>query len=128
MTSGGPPPDRWADGAAGPVIRPYALVGGRTRPAGEFFDLIAMVTARPAQVRLLHLHLEPEHQRVLAMCAEPRSVADLAADLRIPLGVVRVILADLREQGLVTIRPPVAPTRLLDTYALRRIEDGLRRL
>jgi Protein of unknown function (DUF742) len=126
VTPGGSPPNRWADGAAGPVIRPYALVGGRTRPAGEFFDLIAMVTARPAPGR--PLHLEPEHQRVLAMCAEPRSVADLAADLRIPLGVVRVILADLREQGLVTIRPPVAPTRLLDTYALRRIEDGLRRL
>lgn len=126
MTPGGSPPNRWADGAAGPVIRPYALVGGRTRPAGEFFDLIAMVTVRPARGR--PLHLEPEHQRVLAMCAEPRSVADLAADLRIPLGVVRVILADLREQGLVTIRPPVAPTRLLDTYALRRIEDGLRRL
>jgi Protein of unknown function (DUF742) len=126
VTPGGSPPNRWADGAAGPVIRPYALVGGRTRPAGESFDLIAMVTARPAPGR--PLHLEPEHQRVLAMCAEPRSVADLAADLRIPLGVVRVILADLREQGLVTIRPPVAPTRLLDTYALRRIEDGLRRL
>jgi hypothetical protein len=126
VTRGESPPDRWADGAAGPVIRPYALVGGRTRPTGEFFDLIAMVIARPAS---LHpLHLEPEHQRVLAMCAEPRSVADLAADLRIPLGVVRVILADLREQGLATIRPPVAPTRLLDTYALRRIENGLRRL
>ena len=126
MTPDGSSPNRWADGAAGPVIRPYALVGGRTRPVGEFFDLIAMVTARPAPGR--HLHLEPEHQRVLGMCAEPRSVADLAADLRIPLGVVRVILADLREQGLVAIRPPVAPTRLLDTYALRRIEDGLRRL
>jgi hypothetical protein len=123
---GGSPLDRWADGKAGPVIRPYALVGGRTRPVGEFFDLIAMVTARPASGG--PFHLEPEHQRVLAMCAEPRSVADLAADLRLPLVVVRVILADLREQDLVTIRPPVAPTRLLDTYVLRRIEDVLRRL
>jgi hypothetical protein len=114
------------DGAAGPVIRPYAFVGGRTTPAGAFFDLIAMVTARRTPDG--PVHLEPEHQRILAMCAEPRSVADLAADLRIPLGVVRVILADLREQGLVTIRPPVAPNRLPDTYALRRIEDGLRRL
>jgi hypothetical protein len=126
VTPGGLPPDRWVDGAAGPVIRPYALVGGRTTPAGEFFDLIAMVIARPALDP--PLHLEPEHQRVLAMCAEPRSVADLAADLRIPLGVVRVILADLREQSLLAIRPPLAPTRLPGTYALRRIEDGLRRL
>jgi DNA-binding GntR family transcriptional regulator len=62
------------------------------------------------------------------MCDEPRSVAELAADLRLPLGVVRVILADLREQGLIAIRPPVSPVRVLDTYALRRIENGLRRL
>jgi hypothetical protein len=126
MSHSGSPPGRWADGAAGPVIRPYAFVGGRTRPAGEFFDLIAMVTARRTHVP--RVELEPEHQRTLALCSTPRSVADLAADLRIPLGVVRVILADLREYGLITIRPPVPPTRLLDTNALRRIEDGLRRL
>jgi hypothetical protein len=126
MSHPGPPPGRWADDAAGPVIRPYAFVGGRTRPAGEFFDLIAMVTARRAHAP--RVELEHEHQRTLALCSTPRSVADLAADLRIPLGVVRVILADLREYGLITIRPPVSPTRLLDTNALRRIEDGLRRL
>jgi hypothetical protein len=126
VTPGGRPPDRWANDAAGPVIRPYALVGGRTKPAGESFDLIAMVTAR--RVGLRPIDLEPEHQRVLAMCDVSRSVADLAADLRLPLGVVRVILADLRENGLITIRPPVSLTRLLDDDALRRIEDGLRRL
>jgi hypothetical protein len=119
-------PGRWADDAAGPIIRPYAYVGGRTRPTGEFFDLIAMVTARRAQPR--PQDLEHEHLRTLNLCHTPRSVADLAADLRIPLGVVRVILADLRQYRLITIRPPVPPARLLDTNALRRIEDGLRRL
>jgi hypothetical protein len=126
VTYGRRPPDRWANDAAGPVIRPYALVGGRTRPAGESFDLVAMVTAR--RVALRPIDLEPEHQRVLSMCDVSRSVADLAADLRLPLGVIRVILADLRENGLITIRPPVPLTRLLDDDALRRIEDGLRRL
>lgn len=126
MNHSGSRPGRWADDAAGPVIRPYALTGGRTKPAGEFFDLIAMVVAR----RLPHLplDLEPEHLRVLALCDIPRSVADLAADLRIPLGVLRVILSDLREHGLVIIRPPVPSIRLLDDHALRRIEDALRRL
>lgn len=126
MSPPGSPPGRWADGAAGPVIRPYALVGGRTKPAGEFFDLIAMVTAR--RVPAHPPDLEPGHQHVLARCDIPRSVADLAADLRLPLGVVRVILADLREYGLINIRPPASPTGLLDANALRRIEDGLRRL
>jgi hypothetical protein len=126
MIPAGSPPGRWADGAAGPVIRPYALVGGRTKPAGEFFDLIAMVTVRSVSARLPDL--EPGHEQVLAMCDVPRSVADLAADLRLPLGVVRVIVADLREYGLINIRPPASPTGILDANALRRIEDGLRRL
>ena len=126
MSRAGSNPGRWADDAAGPIIRPYAYVGGRTRPTGEFFDLVAMVIARRAQSR--PPDLEHEHQRALNLCNTPRSVADLAADLRIPLGVVRVILADLREYRLITIRPPVSPTRLLNTDALRRIEDGLRRL
>ena len=126
MNHSGSRPGGWADGAAGPVIRPYALTGGRTKPAGEFFDLIAMVIARrsPDQV----LELEPEHLRVLALCDTPRSVADLGADCRIPLGVLRVILSDLREDGLVFIRPPVPLKRILDDDALRRIEDALRRL
>lgn len=120
------PGRRWADDAAGPVIRPYALTGGRTTPAGEFFDLIAMVVARRLADPVLEL--EPEHLRVLALCDTPRSVADLAADCRIPLGVLRVILSDLREERLVVIRPPTPLKRILDDDALWRIEDALRRL
>jgi Protein of unknown function (DUF742) len=119
--------ERWINAEAGPVIRPYALVGGRTQPSGSRLDLIAMATARhgidpdPAS-------LEPEHLLVLRMCRLPISVADLAAELNLPVGVVRVILADLREQGLISIRRPVPPAQLPDTQILRRVADGLRRL
>ena len=37
--------DRWLDETAGPVVRPYALTQGRTRPSGAAFDLVATVTA-----------------------------------------------------------------------------------
>ncbi len=37
--------ERWLDSEAGPVVRPYALIGGRTRHAGEKFDLVATVRA-----------------------------------------------------------------------------------
>ena len=126
MTRRGPDGERWSDEEAGPVVRPYALVGGRTRPAGGSFDLIAMVaaTGRNADPAAL----EPEHLRLLRICHVPRSVADLAAGLRLPVGVVRVILADLREQELITIRQPVPLAHLTDTQILRRIADGLRRL
>jgi hypothetical protein len=123
----GAPGERWVNDAAGPIIRPYALVGGRTQPSGASFDLIAMVRARrgidpdPAS-------LEPEHLLVLRLCRLSTSVADLSAELSLPVGVVRVILADLREQGLIDIRRPVLPAQLPTAQILRRVADGLRQL
>ena len=58
----------------------------------------------------------------------PTSVADIAADLDLPLGVVRILLADLREQGLITIHHPIPPARLPDARILKEVVDGLRRL
>jgi hypothetical protein len=127
MTYGRDSGKRLLDQEAGPLIRPYALVGGRTRPTGERFDLVSMVTvnrrAHPDSVTL-----EPEHLRVLTLCRTPRSVADLGTELTLPIGVVCVILADLRSHGLVKIHKPVTLAQLPDTQILRRIADGLRRL
>ena len=53
--------------------------------------------------------LDPEHLAVLRLCRLPASVADLAADLDLPLGVVRILLADLRERSLVSIHHPIPP-------------------
>jgi Protein of unknown function (DUF742) len=119
------PDDRWLDHDAGPVVRPYALTGGRTRPSGESIDLIALVSAMRG-LTPDPLGLEPEHVQVLRLCRLPTSVADLAADLDLPLGVVRILLADMRERGLVMIHQPV-PTRLSDPRILREVADGLRR-
>ncbi len=121
-----PADDRWLDQDAGPIVRPYALTGGRTRPSGETFDLMTMVTAvRGAQARTYDL--EPEHLTLLRLCRLPTAVADLCADLDLPLGVVRILLSDMREQGLVAVHHPV-PTRLTDPQLLREVADGLRRL
>jgi Protein of unknown function (DUF742) len=119
--------DRWLDDEAGPVVRPYALTRGRTRPSGENLDVIAMVIAvrgawpDPAD-------LEPEHFALLRLCAVPASVADLAADLDLPLGVVQILLADLRERSLITVHHPVPPARMSDPQILREVADALRRL
>jgi hypothetical protein len=123
----GPSGEQWVNADAGPVIRPYALVGGRTQPSGRSFDLIAMAQARrgidpdPAS-------LEPEHLVVLRMCRLPVSVADLSAELSLPVGVVRVILADLREMGFIDIRNPVPPAQFPVGKALKRVAEVLRQL
>jgi hypothetical protein len=122
-----PSGERWVDKEAGPVIRPYALVGGRTQPSGEGFDLIAMVQARRG-VDPDPASLEPEHLLVLRLCRLPTSVADLSAELSLPVGVVRVILSDLRGQALIRIYKPIPPAQLPTARILRRVADGLRRL
>src|SRR5215468_6752075 len=115
--------DHWLDEEAGPVVRPYALTRGRTRPTGEVLDLIALVTAVRG-VEVDRVSLDPEHLALLSMCRLPASVADLA----LPLGVVQVLLADLRSLKLIAVHHPTPPAQLPDMQVLREVADGLRRL
>jgi Protein of unknown function (DUF742) len=117
----------WLDAEAGPVVRPYALTQGRTRPAGESFDLVATVMATAPVTGDLAV-LAPEHVSVLRLARRPTTVADIASDLDLPLGVVRIILADLREFGLVVISRPVVLAERIDRHTLREVLHGLRGL
>ena len=119
--------ERWLDAEAGPVVRPYALTGGRTRHTGESFDLVATVVATRAAI-MEPGSLAPEHMSVLALARAPTTVADIASDLDLPLGVIRIILADLRELGLVAIRAPVVMAERIDKHTLREVLNGLRGL
>jgi Protein of unknown function (DUF742) len=121
------PEDRWLDQDAGPVVRPYALIGGRTRPTGEALDVIAMIIAVRG-ISFDPADLAPEHLAALRLSSLPISVADLAVDLDLPLGVVQILLGDLRERCLITIHHPIPPARLPDPQILKEVVDGLRRL
>jgi len=115
----------WVDGDAGPVVRPYALTGGMTRPSGERIDLIDMV--RAVRVVGMNLRLTPEQARVLASCQSPVALVELAADLGLATGVVRILVSNMRERGLVTIHR-ARPTGVSDLTILRQVANGLRRL
>src|ERR1700760_4100925 len=118
----------WLDAEAGPVVRPYALTRGRTRPAGEAFDLVAMVSATQARGQDPGM-LGPEHFSVLQLAQAPATVVDIASDVDLPLGVVRILLADLRELGLVVIQAPVSmKAHQVDRNTLREVLHGLRGL
>ncbi len=110
----------------GPVLRPYMLVRGRTRPTGEWLDVIAMVRAPRAQV-VEPAGLEPEHLELIRRCRGAMSVADLASALDLPVAVVRILVADLRDCGLLRIQRPRSEG-LADIKLLREVADGLRRL
>ncbi|MBT2210946.1 MULTISPECIES: DUF742 domain-containing protein [Actinomadura] len=123
------PDDLWVDEMAGPVVRPFAVAGGRTRQSGaDDLDLIAIVTT--AEVPMPDPStLGPEDERILELCLRPRSVAELAADLSLPVGVVRVLLSDLLRRALVTVdRPAATATGRPDPRLLKEVIDGLRAL
>ena len=109
------------------MVRPYALTQGRTRRTGESFDLVATVMATQAAITELG-SLAFEYMSVLQLARAPTIVADIASDVDLPLGVVRIILADLRELGLVVIRTPVVMAERIDKHTLREVLNGLRGL
>jgi Protein of unknown function (DUF742) len=121
------PKDQWLDRDAGPVVRPYAMTRGRTGPAaGTSLGMIDVVLAAGAQPPA-GVRMSPEHRRILALCGEPMTVVDLASDIDLPVGVVRVLLSDLSQYGMIRIlatpRGPATNERLL-----RDVLDGLHAL
>ncbi|MFC9843180.1 DUF742 domain-containing protein [Streptomyces sp. NPDC060223] len=123
---------QWYDNEAGPLVRPYAMTGGRTKPGptGVRFDLIALVTLDAGAPGVDDdTSLGPEHRALIELCRiETQSVAELSADADLPVGVVRVLLGDLLELGCVTVSRPVPPAQLPDERILREVIDGLRAL
>ncbi|MER7476208.1 DUF742 domain-containing protein [Streptomyces sp. NPDC126510] len=113
---------------AGRLVRPFALTGGRTRPSRADFTLISTVTAvdPPPDTAA---RCQPEHTRILRLCAEPVAVAELAARLDLPVSVVVIMLCDLLEAGRITVRPPRLVSRTSpDLDLLQKVRDGLGRL
>lgn len=124
------PPEspEWFDDEAGPLVRLFAMTAGRARPTSESFDLIAVVHAAEADEDAPPPQ-SPEHTTILSLCrAAPRSVADVAADCELPVGVVRVLLGDLLDAGHISVGRPPAPAQLPDEHILREVINGLRAL
>ena len=114
----------------GAVVRPFVVSAGRTRPVRAELDLRleTLVSAVPAG---LYAPLGFEHRRIVELCQYPRSVAEIAALLPVPLGVARVLISDLAAGELVRIHTRTAGTAADDRPSvtlLERIRDGLLRL
>ncbi|MEV5473580.1 DUF742 domain-containing protein [Streptomyces sp. NPDC052207] len=121
VTSAGDGP--WLDAAAGRLVRPYTVSGGRTRPSTAF-DLLSQV--RTTGVVPLG-YLGPEHREALDLCRAPVSVAELAAHLRLPAAVTKVLLSDLVDCGALTTKSPAHHHNPTDRSLLEAVLDGLRR-
>jgi hypothetical protein len=72
--------------------------------------------------------LGPEHMTILEICVRPRSVAEVAARLGLPLVVVRVLLGDLLGHRFIVVRHPEEETRTVSEQLLREVLHGLEAL
>ena len=120
--------DEFGDPAA--MVRPYAWTRGRTKANHDLQleTLISTTELGQDETRLL----QREHRSVSALCHYPLSVAEIAAKLSVPLGVARVVLSDMAEQGLISIHRTFADDDVSDIAAhlvlMERVLSGLRRL
>lgn len=119
----------------GPLVRPYAMTGGRTRPTVADIDMITVVVATVGDSGIQGL--EPEHRSILTLLRSPLTVAEVSAHLDLPLTVARVLVGDLVARGHLRSRAPMTASELaeLPEYAelpeqnvLQAVLDGIRRL
>nr|WP_206325081.1 MULTISPECIES: DUF742 domain-containing protein [unclassified Streptomyces] len=104
------------------MIRPYTVSGGRTRPTTSL-DLLSLVMATGSGPLP---HMGPEHGLALGLCPGPTSVAEIAAHLRLPAAVTKVLLSDLVDCGALTARAPRFHANPSDRSLLEAVLDGLR--
>ena len=110
------------------VVPVYAFTRGRTRAAGQALPLEAVVTATGLSLTSSGAFLQMESRAIVEMCARPKSLAEIGAALRVPVGVARVLVGDLANGGYLEVHLP----RTVDgdggpaPAILGRLLDGLR--
>ncbi len=117
-----PPVEPEDEGYRPRLIRSYTITAGRTAAA---VDLPMEATLR-LQAGAEAPVLTPSAAQVLEVC-DRKSVAEVSALTKMPIGVARVLLGDLIEQGLVRIQATITEKTSTDER-LELIERTLRGL
>jgi hypothetical protein len=108
------------------VVPVYALTQGRTRSAGRDLPWEALVATTDAGRAALS-RLRFEHAEIIRMCRRPVSVAEVAANLGVPVGTARVLVSDLYADGFLVVHLPTLSDRgRPGTEILERLLTGLR--
>jgi hypothetical protein len=117
--------ESWLDDEAGRLVRPYTVSNGRTRPSAHF-DLLTLVIATGVRPPA---YLGPDYDQVLALCDAPVSVAEVAAHLRLPAVITKVLLSDLVTHQALAMRSPrpVEAASPTDRTTLEAVLHGLRK-
>ena len=105
---------------SGSFVRSYLLTGGRTRSDAGDIAIEAMVAVTPDSKPPRDIDLV----RIYDLCENPNSIAEISAKCSLPLGVARVLVADLWGAGTLEL---LETTRSDDIAIVRRLLDGIRK-
>ena len=109
------------------LVRPYAVTGGRTRSRPVDLPLETLVTTTDDGHQAL-TSLQFERRSIATLCREPVSVAEVAARVGVPLGVARVLVGDMTDDGHLEVHLPAGGDGRPDVVLLERVLEGLRGL
>lgn len=105
-------------------VRSYVITGGRGLPDAEELSLVTLVTIAPE--RQPPPNPSPEVRAIWELCSGGYlSVAEVAGHLGQPVGVARLLLNDLAEQGHLMRRKAPPLTQLVDRKILEEVLHGL---
>lgn len=82
------------------LVRPYIMTGGRTRAQRRDLRIETLLQANADNIPA---YLPEEQQAVLEQCYQAVSVAEVAAHLRLVVGVVMILADDLISAGLLDV-------------------------
>jgi hypothetical protein len=113
------------------AVRPYAVTGGRTTVSVADLPMEALVEGLVEP----DVRLSSERRRILELTAtQYQSIAELSAHVRLPVGVVRVLVSELAEArkvrvhttpGLGTSTSPTGSSRESTAATLSVLESVL---
>lgn len=111
----------WIDEKAGRLVRPYTVSNGRTSPTNKL-DLLSMVKSTGRSARS---GLDPDLALALHLCHDPTPVVEVAAHLKVPAVVAKVLLSDLIDCGAATTHAPRPAADPTDRSVLEALLHGL---
>lgn len=106
--------------------RPYTVTGGRTQSAQQDLEMETLVQAVAGAASAARLGRD--QRSIVVLCQEVVSVAEIAAELDLPLGVIRVLVGDMALEGLLLLYRPRSEPARSDLALLERVLHGLRNI
>ncbi|GAA2324273.1 DUF742 domain-containing protein [Streptomyces kunmingensis] len=109
-----------------PLVPLFVITNGRALPPDHQYEHTALVTAaREAEASVRAL--SPEARTVVDLVANGfLSVAEVAGHTHLPLGIVRILLAQLEEGGLILVRKPIPRAERVDRELVSAVLNGLK--